>query len=87
MSGRCGDLTGKLRQHHGFKRFDKHIGEVEWAALCGRFDDARMRALHLVEQCRSGGCGPEEHAPHCVPTNRDPSTDVWRLLDSLRLGY
>jgi hypothetical protein len=87
LSGRCGDLTGKLRQHHGFKRFNKHIGEVEWAALCGRLDDARVRALQLVERCRSGGCGPEEHAPHCVPTNRDPSTDVWKLLDSLRLRY
>jgi hypothetical protein len=87
LNGRCADLTSKLRQQHRFERFDKHVGEMEWAALDGRFDDARTRALQLVAQCPSGGCGPEEHGPHCVPTKRDPSTDVWKLLDSLRLRY
>jgi len=87
LSGRCRDLTRKLRLHDGFQRYDKHISEVEWAALCGRFGDARTRALQLVQQCPSAGCGPQEHAPHCVPTKRDPSTDVWKLLDSLELRY
>lgn len=87
LSGRCGDLSRKLRRRNGFGHFDKHIGQVEWTALAGRSDDARTRALQLVQQCPSGECGPQEHGLHCVPTNRDPSTDVWKLLDSLRLRY
>jgi hypothetical protein len=87
LDGRCSHLTGKLRQHGGFGRFAKHIGRTQWMALSGRSEDARKRALRLVEECPAGGCGPREHAPHCIPTNRDPSTDVWKLLDSLRLRY
>jgi hypothetical protein len=87
LSGRCADVTSKLRKYKGFERFDKYIGEVEWAALSGHSDAARTRALQLVHECPSGGCGPEDHASNCVPTKRDPSTDVWKLLDSLRLRY
>jgi hypothetical protein len=87
LGGRCADLTRKLRGRAGFKRFDKYVGEEQWAALVGHSEAARKRALQLVGKCPSGGCGPEEHLPHCIPTNRDPSTDVWKLLDSLQLRY
>jgi hypothetical protein len=87
LSGRCRSLSSLIRQYEGFKAFDKYIGEAEWAALIGHSSDARSRALQLIEHCPTGGCGPEEHSSHCVPTNRDPSTDVWKLLDSLRLNY
>lgn len=87
LSGRCGDLAGRLRHQAGFECFDKHVGQAEWSGLAGRSADARLRALDLVERCASGGCGPGDHAVHCAPTNRDPSTDVWKLLDSLELRY
>jgi hypothetical protein len=78
----------RINDHLGREqRFDKYVGEEQWTALVGHFEAARKRALQLVGQCPSGGCGPEEHLPHCIPTNRDPSTDVWKLLDSLQLRY
>jgi hypothetical protein len=87
LGGRCAELMRKLHRHRGFRHFDKYVGEGEWAALVGHSEDARKRALQLVRLCPSGCCGPEEHPPHCIPTNRDPSTDVWKLLDLLQLRY
>lgn len=87
LDGRCAEVVSRLRQHPGFECFEKYVGAVEWEALTGRFDVARTRALRLVERCPSSRCGPEEHASQCVPTRRDPSTDVWKLLDSLHLRY
>jgi len=87
LSGQCAAITGRLRQHPGFEDYQKQIGTAEWKALCGHFDEARARALQLVERCPTDSCGLEENAPHCVPTSRDPSSDVWRLLDSLHLSY
>jgi hypothetical protein len=37
-------------------------------------------------RCATAQCSEAEgHADHCAPLGRDPSTDVWRLLASLKI--
>ena len=78
----------KLRQFAGFETFDSHndksVAGRRAQALTGRHTDAVQRAKRLVDKCSSGACSASTgHAPHCDPLQRDPSTDMWRLLVEL----
>jgi RloB-like protein len=80
----------KLRGYPAFERFatrtsgSKSIGEARAAQLVPRTEAALRNARVLVKQCTGNGCSPSGgHAADCDPLRRDPSTDVWRLIESL----
>jgi hypothetical protein len=99
QSGRNGGIITKLRQTHaafanygrrdgrtntrGSKRIDVHRFE----ALCESdgIVEAVKQSRILVDRCPSGcGCSARTgHATSCSPDNRDPSTDVYLLIQSL----
>lgn len=88
----------KLRGHPdalGFEQYDSASGERgkglegrRWESLCGREGTAVRNARRLVDRCPHGSCSATEadHAEDCDPLKRDPSTGVWRLLESLDIG-
>lgn len=80
----------KLRGYPAFERFatktsgSKSIGEARAAQLVPRTEAAIRNARALVKQCPSSGCSPSAgHAAGCDPLRRDPSTDLWRMIQSL----
>lgn len=82
----------KLRGHPAFKRFavdtsrSKAITPDRAAQLMtpGRIETAVRNARALLKACPTQGCSPSAgHTAACDPLCRDPSTDVWRLIDSL----
>lgn len=65
---------------------DKHVTGARAAALVRRESRAAQRARKLVDECPSGTCSVAAgHDPGCPPLGRDPSTDVWRLLEALQV--
>lgn len=79
----------KLREQQGFEGYgsgngDKSVRGVRETALAGRHDVAARYAERLVDDCPTGQCrATTDHASHCDPLRRDPSTDVWQLLVEL----
>jgi len=66
---------------------DKSVMGAQTRALLGREGAAMRHARRLVDHCPSGACtAAGGHAASCPPLQRDPSTDVWRLLEALLAG-
>ena len=65
---------------------DKSVTGRRAQALLGREGMAATHARRLVDHCASGTCSAAAgHCPSCPPLARDPSTDVWRLLEALQI--
>jgi len=87
QSGSTVVVREQLNQYPGFEGFgahDKRLDARRVAALRGNEASAIRQGRKLAEDCPTTSCvsGPE-HAEHCDPLNRDPSADVWRLLEAL----
>jgi len=85
--GSSADVHAKLRScpaFAGFGRRGKHITDDRARELAGRIPTAVRNARAEVDACRTAGCSGETgHAPSCHPLDRDPSTDVYLLIESL----
>ncbi len=65
---------------------DKSVTGARAQALIGRETLAARHARKLVDGCPSGTCSSVGgHGASCLPLERDPSTDVWRLLEALQV--
>ncbi|MGN9841438.1 RloB family protein [Nonomuraea sp. H19] len=89
-----GDRTvtpAKLRKTREFEDFEKLLEPRHFEELikCGRQANAVRLARRLVDDCPSGRCAPPSepgaagHAASCDILLRDPSTDVYRILEVL----
>ncbi len=82
-------VHARLRNYPGFTGFgshDKRITDARATELMkpDRIATAVRNAKAMVEHCPTGSCSaPTGHAAHCNPLRRDPSTDVWRLIECL----
>jgi hypothetical protein len=85
----------KLRRYPAFERFGSGtagskaitLDRAEQLLSPGRIESAVRNARVLVRNCPAGSCSPTRgHAESCDPLCRDPSTDVWRLLQSLGIA-
>jgi hypothetical protein len=85
----------KLRSYPAFERFASGTAgskaitadRAEQLLSPGRIESAVRNASVLVRNCPTGSCSPAGgHADGCDPLCRDPSTDVWRLLQSLGIA-
>jgi len=87
--GSSADVHGKLGScpaFAGFGKRDKHITEARARVLADRVGDAVKNARAQVDTCSTGACSAKHgHASSCSPLDRDPSTDVYLLIESLRL--
>jgi len=92
QSGSSSEVHAKLRGHQAFDRFatdtsrSKAITPDRAAELMvpTRIENAMRNARALVKACPTQGCSPSTgHFDVCDPLARDPSTDVWRLIDGL----
>jgi len=90
QSGSSAPVHDKLRGYPAFERFaaktsgSKSISDARAAELVPRTETAVRNARALIKQCLGNGCSPSAgHAADCDPLRRDPSTDVWRLIQSL----
>lgn len=90
--GSSSQVHEKLRGYPAFERFavdtsrSKAITPDRAAQLMtpGRIETAVRNARALLKACPTQGCSPSTgHAATCDPLCRDPSTDVWRLINSL----
>jgi RloB-like protein len=81
----------KLRKQPAFETFalshgDKSLKGARIEAIRGKEPIATQNAKKLTEDCATAQCSEAEgHADHCAPLSRDPSTDVGRLLASLKI--
>jgi hypothetical protein len=82
----------KLRGHPGFAGFaretsrSKVLNEERAAQLMDpeRIAAAVRNARSLLKECPMDGCSVTSgHADTCDPLRRDPSTDIWRFIESL----
>jgi RloB-like protein len=65
---------------------DKSVMGARALALVGREPAATRYARKLVDDCPSGICTASAgHDAACAPLGRDPSTDVWRLIEALQV--
>ncbi|MFC3960750.1 RloB domain-containing protein [Nocardia jiangsuensis] len=79
-------LRGRQHWESFSDRGDKSVGGYRAATLTGKHRAAARRAEKLTEDCPTDGCSAASgHRSHCDPLKRDPSTDVWRLLEALGL--
>lgn len=92
QDGSSGQVHEKLRGYPAFERFaaktsgSKSITAARAAELMQRTETAVRNARALIKQCPGNGCTPGAgHAADCDPLRRDPSTDVWHLIQSLRI--
>jgi hypothetical protein len=85
----------KLRNHPAFERFASGTAgskaitadRAEQLLAPGRIESAVRNARALVRHCPTGSCSSADgHADGCDPLRRDPSTDVWRLIQSLGIA-
>jgi hypothetical protein len=89
QGGASDTVRRKLREYPGFESFGsdgKKITHERAARLMAleHIGAAVKYARALVGQCPTGGCSPAKgHVSGCDPLRRDPSTDVWRLIESL----
>lgn len=66
----------------GSKRIN--VGRAEQLMRLERIQAAVTNARALIRQCPTVGCSPATgHGSDCDPLRRDPSTDLWRLIESL----
>jgi hypothetical protein len=90
QDGSSDQVHEKLRGYPAFEQFaartsgSKSISEARAAQLLPRTEAAVRNARTLIKLCPGSGCSPNAgHAADCDPLRRDPSTDVWRLIQSL----
>ena len=92
QDGSSAAVHQKLRNYLAFERFatgtagGKAItaGRAEQLLAPGRIESAVRNARALVRHCPGGGCSTAKgHAEGCDPLSRNPSTDVWHLVQSL----
>ncbi|MFI6919018.1 RloB domain-containing protein [Nonomuraea spiralis] len=76
-----------LSQRPGFAGFgsrDKRISKSRADELLPRLKTAYDNARSLDKRCATGKCAhPRGTKPQCGPLDQDPSSGMWRLLDSL----
>ena len=73
--------------YRDFGKRDKRVAGPRRQALDGRANHAVKLAKALVTNCPSVGCSASKgHADHCKVLDRDPSTDVWKLLKGLGIA-
>jgi hypothetical protein len=76
-AGICGGLVDAVDKYiEGYKKNGKRVKITD---VVGHYSDAREQARRLSGQ----------HERDCImlPTERDPSTDVWEFLDMLGITY
>jgi hypothetical protein len=93
QNGSSDQVHEKLRRYPRFERFaartsgSKSISDARADQLMPRIETAVRNARALIEQCPCSGCSPNAgHVAGCDPLRRDPSTDVWRLIQSLGIA-
>ena len=89
QDGSSGVVHLKLRQQASFEKFgsdDKSLKGDRVKAIRGKELTATRNARKLTNDCTTAECSEADgHADHCQPLGRDPSTDVWQLLASLKI--
>jgi hypothetical protein len=89
QSGSSQIVHSRLRSCPGFETFgsrDKRITASRAAELMARdrITAAVRHARALVASCPTGSCSASDgHSAYCDPLCRDPSTDMWCLIDYL----
>jgi hypothetical protein len=95
QGGSSAQVHQKLRTYPAFGRFasgtagSKAITAdmAEQLLTPGRIESAVRNARALVRSCPTGSCSlTGGHVDGCDPLFRDPSTDVWRLVQSLGIA-
>jgi len=95
QGGSSAHVHHKLRSYPAFGRFASETAgskaitadRAEQLLTPGRIESAVRNARALVRHCPAGGCSSTGgHADSCDPLCRDPSTDVWRLVQSLGIA-
>lgn len=78
------ERLGSCPQFDGFGDRDKHITNDRAVVLASNLRVAVRNARALVDACPAGACSARRgHAASCRPLDRDPSTDVYLLIESL----
>lgn len=89
QNGRNGEVHRLLSQRPAFAGFgakDKRITRARAENLLPRVGIAYANARSLDRRCASGDCAHRRGArAACGPLDQDPSSGVWRLLESLAL--
>jgi hypothetical protein len=91
QGGSSDQVHQKLRSYPAFGRFARGTSgskaitadRAEQLMASGRIETAVRNARALVRQCPSGCSSTGVHTDRCDPLCRDPSTDLWRLVQSL----
>jgi hypothetical protein len=87
QDGHNGDVHARLAVCPGFTGFgpgDKKITEARAGELRPRIGTAVRHARKLEKRCADGRCAHGRGgAPRCGLLDQDPSTGMWRLLESL----
>jgi len=89
QGGSSEQVHSRLRNYPGFAGFgsvEKRITAARATELMkpDRIATAVRHAKALVKHCPARCCSvPDGHAVRCDPLKRDPSTDVWRLIECL----
>lgn len=65
----------------------KRLTGTQWTALSKRYETAKLNSLQLVSRCPHGTCTPPQHDEKCVPSKRNPSCNIFELIDSLKITY
>lgn len=74
MAGRCASAEARLRRHHPARGKRVRLDD-----LTGRYDDACQRAQRIAAAHARDG--------NSIPSSRDPSTNVWELVEFLGAAY
>ncbi len=91
QNGSSDVVQEKLRRQRGFETFalprgNKSLKGVRIEAIRGKEFVATRNARKLTRDCVTAQCSEADgHADNCAPLTRDPSTDVWQLLASLKI--
>lgn len=95
QNGSSAQVHQKLRDYPAFERFASGTAgskaitadRAEQLLTPERIESAVRNARALVRHCPTGNCSSTGgHADGCDPLYRDPSTDVWRLVQSLGIA-
>jgi hypothetical protein len=86
-NGSSKGVVERLGHHKTFEEYGKrgkHITMDRAAVLAGNIRTAVKHARALVDRCPAGRCSARTgHVASCPPLARDPSSDVYLLIESL----
>ncbi|WIY05612.1 RloB family protein [Amycolatopsis mongoliensis] len=91
QSGSSTIVHEQLRRQRGFETFDirgdKSVRGERVEALRDKHEIAARNAKKLANDCPTTTCSDQagHDDDHCPPLRRDPCTDVWQLLVSLKI--